>query len=127
MVLFARPFKALWLVLIVRRSYRNDRGKFCRGSISPEISVDPACNKARAAFGPLFASLFEGGSIDVERYGARFRVLGRRLVPNHAERLRVALGEKLASLDVVRPSLEEIFVGYMRRDVRPSAEAEAPR
>ena len=65
------------------------------------------------SFAALFASLFNGPVVDVERYGARFRVLGRNVADNFDERLKSALGERLKEASVERPSLEEIFVAYM--------------
>ncbi len=60
----------------------------------------------------LFSSVFDK-LVGVERYGARHRFLGRGLVKNFEERIRVALGERLAEISVVQPNLEEIFIAYM--------------
>ncbi len=62
----------------------------------------------------LFKTLFSE-TISVERYGARYRILGRGLVDGYEERLRVVLKERLAETSIVRPTLEDIFVGYMTR------------
>ena len=63
----------------------------------------------------LFNSIFEGGLVEAVRYGARWRAVGRRVVPNCDERLKLALGEKLTDVELVRPTLEDVFVAYMEK------------
>ena len=68
-----------------------------------------------AAFEPLFASIFEEEYVGLERYGLRYRILGRKLARNYEERLRASLGDRLLETEVSVPSLEDVFVAYMRK------------
>jgi ABC-2 type transport system ATP-binding protein len=68
-----------------------------------------------AAFEPLFASIFEGEYVGMERYGLRYRILGQKLSRNFDERLRASLGARLLGTEVSIPSLEDVFVAYMRK------------
>ena len=68
-----------------------------------------------AALEPLFASIFEEEYVGLERYGLRYRILGRKLARNYEERLRASLGDRLLKTETSVPSLEDVFVAYMRK------------
>ncbi len=68
-----------------------------------------------AALEPLFASIFEEEYVGLERYGLRYRILGRKLARNYEERLRASLGDRLLKTEISVPSLEDVFVAYMRK------------
>lgn len=70
-------------------------------------------SQSDARLDTLFASLFNDELVSVERYGARYRIVGRNLNARYAEQLKAALGKNLTDLEVLRPSLEEIFIAYM--------------
>ena len=77
-------------------------------TISGEVA-DPG------VFDSLFASIFDGEYVGRERYGLRYRILGRDLSPNFEERLRATLGDRLLGTETSIPSLEDVFVAYMRK------------
>lgn len=62
----------------------------------------------------LFESIFTGGLIEFGRFGSVCTLVGRGLVPNYAERLKPALGERLIDAQTTPPTLEDIFLAYMR-------------
>lgn len=75
-----------------------------RGDSAGDVSLDA-----------LFASIFEDEYIGKERYGARYHLLGRGLSPNYEERLRTALGERLVDTSLSIPTLEDVFIAYMKK------------
>lgn len=63
----------------------------------------------------LFSSIFTEELIGFERFGAVCTAVGRGLRDNFAECLRAALGERLTNARVARPTLEDVFLAYMRQ------------
>ena len=95
------------VVLVERLASLMDSARIVTATVTGQIDeTNPLAT--------LFKTLFSE-TISVERYGARYRILGRGLVDGYEERLRVVLKERLAETSIVRPTLEDIFVGYMTR------------